>query len=155
MLNFRLTDVAQPCRAHLEAFRNFAAVSGEATDALLLDMLRRAMLAVQEWEDKSLLAARATLVVLDRDDPAGPVHLFLTPSEVVTVEEPLSGEPLEYSLVGTELIPSWRTRNVRVVYDTAPEKADIDALMPKVYRYAAALYDGDDSAALARILQER
>jgi hypothetical protein len=33
--------------------------------------------------------------------------------------------------------------------------ADLADLMPKVYRYGAALYDGEDSPALAKILQER
>ena len=32
---------------------------------------------------------------------------------------------------------------------------DLDALMPKVARYGAALYDGEDAPTLARILQER
>ena len=153
MTQFSLSSVAAPTSAQLAAFKEFASVNA-GSDALLTGMLTRAMLAVQEWEDKSLLGATATLVVTDREDTAAPIHLYLTPSEIVSVSN-ADGDPLAYSLVGNELIPSYRTAAVTVVYKTAPEDGNVTALMPKVYRYATALYDGEESATLARILQER
>ena len=153
MTQFSLSSVAYPTAAQVAVFKEFAAVNA-GSEALLAEMLTRAMLAVQEWEDRSLLAATVTLTVTDREDTAAPVHLYLTPSEVTSVSN-ADGEALAYSLVGKELIPSYRTAAVTVVYKTAPEDGDLLALMPKVYRYATALYDGESSSTLARILQER
>ena len=153
MTQFSLASVGSPTAAQLAAFKEFAAVNA-GSDALLTEMLTRAMLSVQEWEDKALLTGTATLIVSDREDTAAPVHLYLTPGEIASVQN-AAGDSIQYSLVGKELIPSYRAEAVKVVYAVSPAAGDVSALMPKVYRYAAALYDGETSSTLARILQER
>lgn len=153
MTQFSLSSVYPPSREQLAAFKEFASINA-GSDALLGGMLTRAMLAVQEWEDKALLRCTATLSVTGREDTAAPVHLYLTPGEVVSVSN-ADGDTLAYSLVGSELLPSFRTASVCVVYKVVPNEADVLALLPKVYRYATALYDGESASTLARILQER
>ena len=153
MTQFSLDSVCPPTREQLADFKEFAAVNA-GSDVLLGGMLTRAMLAVQEWEDRALLCGTATLIVTGREDTAAPVHLYLTPDTVESVQN-ADGESIAYSLVGKELIPSYRTAAVKVVYRVAPLDADIAALMPKVFRYAAALYDGEDAATLAHLLQEK
>ena len=153
MTQFSLASVGSPTAAQLAAFKEFASVNA-GTDTLLTSMLTRAMLAVQEWEDVALLGATATLIVSDREDTAAPVHLYLTPSTITSVQNG-EGDAIAYSLVGKELIPSYRAAAVKVVYSVVPNDADVTNLMPKVFRYATALYDGESSSTLARILQER
>lgn len=153
MTQFSLSSVASPTAAQVASFKEYASINA-GSDALLTDMLTRAMLAVQEWEDRSLLGATATLVVSQPDGICDPVHLYLTPGEITSVQN-AAGDAIAYTLVGKELIPSFRTAAVKVVYTTSPAAGDVTALMPKVYRYATALYDGESSSTLARILQER
>ena len=155
MIDYRITQIADPTAEQLAGFKAFIAANGAETDAFLLSILKRAMMAVQDWEDRTLLAGTATIVATGReDDPAEPVLLYGTPDEVESVTG-ADGNALEYSLVGRFLLPSYRAASLTITYTTAPADADLADLMPKVYRYGAALYDGEGSPVLAKILQER
>lgn len=156
MIDFRLTNIADPTAAQLAGFKAFLAANGAETDSFLSDILKRAMCAVQKWDDRSLLAASATIVATGReDDTAAPVHLYQTPDTASIEVVDAAGDAVAFSVVGRLLVPSYRAVALTITYDTAPDAADLAELMPKVYRYAAALYDGDASADLARILQEK
>lgn len=153
MIDFRLTQVADPTAAQLASFKEFAAVNS-GSDALLLSMLKRAMVEVQAWDDRSLLVSTAVLTWADREDPGAPVRLYQSPATISSVVDG-NGDSVSYSLVGNMLVPSYRVGALTITYTTSVSDADLAALLPKAFRYAAALYDGEDSASLARILQER
>jgi len=156
MIDYRLTNVADPTAAQLAEFKAFIAANGAETDAFLSSLLKRAMMAVQDWDDRTLLAATATIVATGREDnPGEPVLLYGTPVADTIAAQDAAGNALGFSLVGRIVIPSFWAAALTITYTTAPDDADLADLMPKVYRYAAALYDGDDSSTLARILQER
>lgn len=154
MIDYRITQIADPTAEQLAGFKAFIAANGAETDAFLLSILKRAMMAVQDWEDRTLLAGTATIVASGRENGGDPVLLYGTPDEVESVTG-ADGSALEYSLVGRFLLPSYRAASLTITYTTAPADADLADLMPKVYRYGAALYDGEGSPALAKILQER
>lgn len=154
MIDYRITQIADPTAEQLAGFKAFIAANGAETDAFLLSILKRAMMAVQDWEDRTLLAGTATIVASGRENGGDPVLLYGTPDEVESVTG-ADGNALEYSLVGRFLLPSYRAASLTITYTTAPADADLADLMPKVYRYGAALYDGEGSPALAKILQER
>lgn len=154
MIDYRITQIADPTAEQLAGFKAFIAANGAETDAFLLSILKRAMMAVQDWEDRTLLAGTATIVASGRENGGEPVLLYGTPDEVESVTG-ADGNALEYSLVGRFLLPSYRAAALTITYTTAPTDADLADLMPKVYRYGAALYDGEGSPALAKILQER
>ena len=154
MIDYRITQIADPTAEQLAGFKAFIAANGAETAAFLLSILKRAMMAVQDWEDRTLLAGTATIVASGRENGGEPVLLYGTPDEVESVTG-ADGNALEYSLVGRFLLPSYRAASLTITYTTAPTDADLADLMPKVYRYGAALYDGEDSPALAKILQER
>ena len=154
MIDYRITQIADPTAEQLAGFKAFIAANGAETDAFLLSILKRAMMAVQDWEDRTLLAGTATIVASGRENGGDPVLLYGTPDEVESVTG-ADGNALEYSLVGRFLLPSYRAASLTITYTTAPVDADLADLMPKVYRYGAALYDGEGSPALAKILQER
>lgn len=154
MIDYRITQIADPTAEQLAGFKAFIAANGAETDAFLLSILKRAMMAVQDWEDRTLLAGTAAIVASGRENGGEPVLLYGTPSAVVSCVG-ADGNALEYSLVGRFLLPSYRAASLTITYTTAPVDADLADLMPKVYRYGAALYDGEGSPALAKILQER
>lgn len=154
MIDYRITQIADPTAEQLAGFKAFIAANGAETDSFLLSILKRAMMAVQDWEDRTLLAGTATIVASGRENGGDPVLLYGTPDEVESVTG-ADGNALEYSLVGRFLLPSYRAASLTITYTTAPVDADLADLMPKVYRYGAALYDGEGSPALAKILQER
>ena len=154
MIDYRITQIADPTAEQLAGFKAFIAANGAETDAFLSGLLKRAMMAVQDWEDRTLLAGTATIVASGRENGGEPVLLYGTPDEVESVTG-ADGNALEYSLVGRFLLPSYLASSLTITYTTAPTDADLADLMPKVYRYGAALYDGEDSPALAKILQER
>ena len=154
MIDYRLSNVAAPTDAEQDFFREFLASNGGESDDCLAVILKRAMMAVQDWEDRTLLAGTATIVATGREDGDEPVLLYGTPDEIQSVTGP-DGSALEYSLIGKTLLPSCRTPALTIVYTTKVDDTDLDALMPKVARYGAALYDGEDAPTLARILQER
>lgn len=153
MIDFRLASVPDPTAAQLADFKAFLAANGAESDAFLTAILKRAMLAVQAWDDRALLSGTATLVVSGREDN-DPVRLYLTPGTIASV---LDGDatPVAYSLAGKALYPARSVRDLVITYAVVPADDDLAALLPKVYRYASALYDGDESGALARILQEK
>ena len=156
MIDYRLSNVADPTAEQLAGFKVFISANGAETDAFLTSILKRAMMAVQDWEDRTLLAADATINATGReDDPGAPVLLYGSPVADTIEVFNAAGEAVAFSLVGRLVVPSYRTAALYIGYTTAPDAADLAYYMPKVYRYAAALYDGDGSADLARILQER
>ena len=154
MIDFRLTQVSSPTEEQLAGFKAFIAANGAETDAFLSSLLQRAMMAVQAWEDRSLLPATAVLSVTGREDTTAPVALYQSVAAVSSVVDG-AGDSLEFSLVGRMVIPSFRTAALTITYTTAPDEGDLAELMPKAYRYGAAMYDGEDAPTLNRILQER
>ena len=141
------------CRSLLEQFKQYASVPDDSRDALLASLLKTAVLAVQESADKALLTCevRQTSLV---PDGTGIVKLYLGGGTVTSVTT-AGGEP-----VGWDPLPGGRvqsfTRGVGIVvdYTTAPLESDRDRLLPTVFRYATALYDGEDAAVLAQIRNE-
>lgn len=155
MIDYRLTNVADPTAAQLAEFKAFIAANGAETDAFLSSLLKRAMMAVQDWDDRTLLASTATIVATGRENGNEPVLLYGTPvADTISVAD-AAGDALGFSLVGRLIVPSFRSTALTITYNTAPDDADLADLMPKAYRYGAALYDGESSSTLARILQER
>lgn len=155
MIDYRITQIADPTAEQLAGFKAFIAANGAETDAFLTALLKRAMMAVQDWEDRTLLAGTATIVASGRENGGEPVLLYGTPEVDSIAVTDAAGDALAFSLVGRLVLPSYRAAALTITYTTAPVDADLADLMPKVYRYGAALYDGEDSPALAKILQER
>ena len=69
MIDYRITQIADPTAEQLAGFKAFIAANGAETDAFLLSILKRAMMAVQDWEDRTLLAGTATIVATETASP--------------------------------------------------------------------------------------
>ena len=149
MITLNIIERAELPAGWLEQMKSYAAVADGAQDSLLHSLLLRAVLRVQELADKSLLACTFELHEDEVEDNT--VRLYQTVSEVISVSTP----------VGHRLYWEPRANGVRVydssvvvVYRTEPRDVDIDDLLPVVFQYATALYDGQDTKTLASILSQ-
>lgn len=149
MITLNIIERAELPAGWLEQMKAYAAVADGAQDGLLHSLLLRAVLRVQELANKSLLACTFELHEDEVEDNT--VRLYQTVSEVISVSTP----------VGHRLYWEPRANGVRVydpsvvvVYRTEPRDVDIDDLLPVVFQYATALYDGQDTKTLASILSQ-
>lgn len=139
----------EPAAEWLQELKTYASVSDDAQDSLLLSLLKRACVRVQEMSDRSILAC--TLELREDNVEDNTVRLYQTVSEIVSVT----------SAQGHRQYWEPRCKNIRIYSDTAivtyttmPKEGDIVNLLPVVYQYATALYDGQDSKTLANILTQ-
>ena len=149
MVNLNIIERAELPAGWLEQLKTYAAVSDGTQDSLLSSMLMRAALRVQEMANKSLLAC--TIELREDEVEDNTVRLYQTVSEVISVSTPQ----------GHRLYWEPRSNGIRVyddevvvIYKTEPRATDIEDLLPIVFQYATALYDGQDTATLANILRQ-
>ena len=148
MIDLEIIERAEIPAEWLEGLKGYAAIADNASDAWLTSCLTRAVLSVQEKADKSLIAC--TLCVSEEEAQGG-VRLYQSVENILRVKD---GKGLEcpFSVVGRMVYTM--TESASVTYTTMPKKGNIDALLPVVYQYATALYDGQDSRTLASILEQ-
>lgn len=133
----------------LDGFKAYAAVADNSQDMLLISMLTRAMLRVQEMADRSLLSCTFRLT---DDETDGLVRLYQSVKDIVSVKDG-EGNAITYTKASRTLSVG-HASSVVVEYTTQANEGAIKELLPVVYQYAAALYDGQDSKALAAILMQ-
>jgi hypothetical protein len=148
MIELSLIESDAPCMAWLDSLKTYASVADDSQDALLNSLLLRACLRVQEMADKSILSCR---FLLSEDEAEGSVRLYQTVSEVVNVKDG-EGNGVSWVRKGRKILVDHTT--VEVEYTTKPNPMEVEALMPVVFQYATALYDGEDSGTLANILKQ-
>lgn len=130
----------------LHQFKAYASIADDSQDSWLTSILTKAVLRIQEVANRSLIACTIELVETDVEDNT--VHLYQTVSEVLSVNGSESG----WSMRGKAI--RWYDDVAVVRYKTIPHASDIDNLLPIVYQYATALYDGNEDSVLANILKQ-
>ena len=153
MIQVSVKSLGAPTTDQLAAFKAFLASNGAETDAQLTALLRSAMVAVQEWEDRSLLDETIVLVLAHRADPRAPIRLYRSVDTITSVTGP-EGEALSYSRFGNSLTVEGAARDVQVEYTTKATEANFAVLQDKVFRLAAAKYDGEPAKMINQILME-
>ena len=137
----------------LEEFRQYASVPDHSRDALLRSLLEAAVLKVQEFADRALV--KCTVRQTARVPESGVFQLYLGGGEVTSVSVPSSAWEASYvALAGDRLRISPTGLDAEVVFKAAPTASDLVKLKPTVFRYGTALYDGEDTDVLNRILLE-
>ena len=134
----------------LGGFKAYAAISDDSQDMLLVSLLTRAMLRVQEMADRSLLSCRFRLE--DDEVVNGLVRLYQSVKEIDAVRDG-AGRAIPYTRA-TRTLSVGAVESVVVEYTTEANEAAQYELLPLVYQYATALYDGQDSRSLAAILMQ-
>lgn len=137
----------------MEEFRQYASVPDHSRDALLHSLLAGAVLKVQEFADRALV--ECTVRQIARVPESGRFQLFLGGGKVESVNVPSSGWETSYeALAGDILRISPTGLDAEVVFKVTPKEVDLARLKPVLFRYATALYDGEDTDVLNRILLE-
>ena len=141
------------CSNFLEEFRQYASVPDHSRDALLRSLVAGAVLKVQEFADRALV--ECTVRQTARIPENGRFELYLGGGEVISVDVPSSAWTASYTaLPGGILRISQTGLDAEVVFKTSPKEVDLTRLKPVLFRYATALYDGEDTDVLNRILLE-
>lgn len=148
MIELTIIEKADTPAAWLEQFKAYASIADNAQDSLLQAILSKAVLSVQQKADRSLIAC--TIELYEDEVEGNAVRLYQSVSQVVSVKH--EGNGVAYSFIGRKVHVAHSP--VTVTYKTEPHLADIDTLLPIVYQYATALYDGEDSKTLASILSQ-
>lgn len=148
MIDLEIIEKAAIPEEWIEDVKAYAAVAGNVNERYLVTCITRAVLSVQEKADKSLIAC--TFRVTEEDAYAG-VRLYQTVKDIQSVTDGMGVEH-EFTINGRMVYTM--TEKASVTYTTEPAQGDIDMLLPVVYQYATALYDGQDSRTLASILEQ-
>lgn len=136
----------------LNELKQYAAVPDDSRDQMLSNLLRTAILKVQEYADAALVECSVTQTTHLIDGTV--VWLYLGGGVVEGVKNQ-DGENLPFlAKFDAIFLASPHTGDVRVTYLTVPNPGDIQRLKPVVFRYATALFDGKDSSELGNILNE-
>lgn len=134
----------------LTGFKSFASVADSTQDALLESLLLRAVLRVQEMADRTILSCRFRLQEDEVQD--GIVRLYQT---IKTIDKVMDAQGNEVRWTrANKTLSCGMVDNVVVEYTTEATEGNVCNLMPVVYQYATALYDGQDSRTLAAILMQ-
>lgn len=148
MIDLEIIERAEIPLGWLEGMKAYAAIADNANDAWLTSCLTRAVLSVQEKADKSLIPC--TFCVTE-EEARGGVRLYQTVQSIERVTD-CNGLAIDYSIVGKMVYTM--SESASVTYTTMPMQGNVDMLLPVVYQYATALYDGQDSRTLASILEQ-
>lgn len=137
----------------LEEFKQYASIPDNSRDAMLLSLLKNAILKVQEYGDRALLPC--TVTQYSRVPPTGVVRLYLGGGDIYGLVNVKSGDFVPFEpLPGGKVNLYQRGIEVRIVYATKPTEADCIKARPAILRYATALYDGEEVETLNKILSE-
>ena len=132
----------------LDMLKAYAGVADSGQDVLLGILLNRAILRVQEMADKSILSCTMRV---EADEAIEGVRLYQTVKDILSVKNSDAYE-VAYSQEGRIIYAM--EDYVTVEYTTEPNIEDVDNLLPIVFQYATALYDGQDNTVLANILKQ-
>jgi hypothetical protein len=153
MIQVSVKSLADVTAEQLAAFKAYLASNGAETDAQLTAILRSAMIAVQEWEDRSLLDETIVLIHAHRADPRAPIRLYRSVDTITSVKD-ADGNALPYTRIGNLLTVGVPARNVEIEYKTKATAEIYASLESKVFRLAAAKYDGEMPNMINKILME-
>lgn len=153
MPRLEVIGIVKPiCPDWLEAYKQYASVPDDGRDALLMSLLKSAILRVQEHADRAIVATDLRLTA--DCGASGIVRLYEGGGSIVSVTDE-RGEAVPFDpLPGNRVQLYVRNVPVKIVYRTEPLDGDVDDLKPSVFRYATALYDGEEQKVLDSILAE-
>ena len=148
----RIISAGEPLYDHLEQFKMYASVPDGSRDGMLLKILKRAMLTVQEYADKALLPCTLELTAYDVE-AGDPVRLYQGGTEVLSAENQ-DGESVEFTQEGNRLRIQSCCKALVVVYRNSVNIPEAEALQPVCWELATAIYDGEDAKVQGDILKK-
>lgn len=134
----------------LPVLKRYVGAVDDSQDAILQRMLTTAALEVQAHADVSVLPCQFELRIENNTDSE--VRLYQTPSEVLSVKA-ADGTDVNYTIDGRNVRTAGVYPSLVINYATAPKEAEYGRLLPLVFQYATALYDGQTDE-LVKILSQ-
>ena len=148
----RIISAGEPLYDHLEQFKMYASVPDGSRDGMLLKILKRAMLTVQEYADKALLPCTLELTAYDVE-AGDPVRLYQG-GRTVTSAKDREGNDVDYTLDAGRIIVNQSASSVTVTYTNEVSIPDAEKLMPVCWELATAIYDGEEADRQASIIKK-
>lgn len=141
-------------QAWLEAFKQYASIPDDGRDALLLGILKTALLRVQEYADRALLRCHIRQVC-HSDAKTGEIRLYLGGGGQLTTwllnrAESVSNQQKTADIA---VVPV-RDADIVAEFDTDPHQGWLVQARPTVFRLATAIYDGESVDVCNSILNE-
>lgn len=135
----------------LAEFKQYASVPDDARDAMLTTILKAAIMRVQERADRNIVKCshRVTYTDVQKGEE---LRLFLNAKEIIDVQD-AKGNDIGYERDGEYVKVNAGAPMVSIDYTGEPE-GDVTSLKAVLWRYATALYDGEDTKTLDDILKE-
>ncbi|MBQ1790941.1 MAG: hypothetical protein II008_12250 [Oscillospiraceae bacterium] len=150
--DLRIINAGDPLHDHLEQFKMYASVPDNSRDGILLKILKRAMLTVQEHADKALLPCTIELTVYDV--AGGDAIPLYQGGRTVTSVTDREGNDVDYTLDAGRIIVHQSATSVTVTYENAVTCADAEKLQPVCWELATAIYDGEEASKQASIIKK-
>lgn len=152
MSKVRIIEAADPLGDHLDQFKMYASVPDHSRDGMLLKILKRAMLTVQEFADVAILPC--TIELTEHDvQPGDCIPLYQGGSLVTSVVDG-DGQSVEYLAQKDRIVVSQKASTVVVTYTNDVVIPDAEKLQPVCWELATAIYDGEDADQQAAILKK-
>ena len=152
MTRTRIIEAQDPLHDHLEQFKQYASVPDNSRDGMLLRILKRAMLAVQEAADTAMLPCVVELTVHDVA-PGDAVPLYMGGTDVTSVTD-AAGNALGHTVQRDRVVIAGRADTVVITYSTSVVPPEAERLLPVCWELATAIYDGEDADVQADILKK-
>lgn len=149
MIRTSLISFAEPAQALLDEFKAEVGATDDNFGQILRNCLVRALCEVQDAADTSLLDC--TMKVLDTEVENGSVRLYQSVSGLVSVT--VDGVAADGAVLQGNIVKVSGSQ-AEVVYTTEASEGDLMRLKTVAFRYGRALFEGQDSATLNRILSE-
>ncbi len=139
-MSLTVTRIIDDKRSYLlPSLKRYVGAVDESQDAILQQMLTTAALEIQAHADVSILPCEFELRVENNSQQE--IRLYQTPAEVLSVAT-ADGVNVDYTMDGRNVRTAGVFPSVVINYTTAPKEAEYGRLLPLVYQYATALYDG-------------
>lgn len=152
MIQVRILQCNDPLADHLEQFKQYASVPDDSRDGVLLKMLKRAMLAVQESSDVAILPSTLELTVTEVK--AGDVVRLYQGGKTVVSCKDQDGLNAGYVQEGDRLRMLGWSDSLKVVYENEVIIPEAEKLQPLIWQLATAIYDGEDASVQNAILRQ-
>jgi len=152
MTKVRIISAEYPLYEHLEQLKMYASVPDDSVDGMLRDILKRAMLMVQEYADVALLPCTLQLTAHDLK-PGDAITLYQGGKTVVSAVD-REGNDVAYTLDVDRIIVEQYATSVTVTYTNEVIVPDADKLKPVWWELATAIYDGEEADRQASILKK-
>lgn len=152
MISVKVLHNQCPSSNQVAKLRQYASVPNDLQDELLLSCLTKALLTIQAHADTALLPCTLRMTIPDVKYGES-FKLYQGGRKIISVRDQNGHEPL-FSQDDDRITIKQACQRIIVEYQNEVLPSEVLKLELTTWRYATALYDGEDAATLADILKQ-